>query len=186
MNGELGYSLPPAIRRISASFRLGGWIGFWIQVVVGVLASIMFSIFLMGGETQSFKAGASLFATPSLVLIFINVFWCFRYVLFGRKLRTSNPDVRPKPKEAVRVVQIGLLISLIGLALSIMAAESIVAPLFFKGLDQGLVGLGANVPVNNFISAADILSVFAVTNATFTHFVGLCVSLWLQLVVNRQ
>lgn len=186
MTGELGYSLPPAIRRIATNFRLAGWMGLWIQAVIGVIATLMFTIFLMGGGASAAKAGASLFLTPSLCLIFVKVFWCFRYVRFGRRLRTSNPDLRPKPKDAVRIVSIGLMISLVGTALAIMGAESIVAPLFFKGLDQGLVGIAANVPIANFITAGDILSVFAAINTTFTHFVGLCVSLWLQFMVNRQ
>ena len=139
----------------------------------------------MGSETESFKATASLFGTPALVLIFIGVFWCFRYVLLGRKLATTNPDLRPKPKDAARVVRIGLLISLVGLGLSIMGAEAIIGPLLIKGFDQGSVRIGQNIPVINSITAGDILSVFSVVNAAFTHFIGVCVALWLQFVVNR-
>ncbi len=185
MTGELGYSLPPAIRRIATSFRLAGWVSLWAQAVVGLLASLMFTIFLMGGETQSAKAGASIFTTPALAIIFISAFWGFRYVLFGRRLSKANPDLRPKPKDAARVVRIGLVISLVGMAFAIMGSEAMIAPLLFKGLDQGFVSIGANVPVANFITAGNILSVFAAINAIFTHFIGLCVSLWLQQAIDR-
>ena len=74
MTGELGYARPPAIRRIAANFRLCGWIGLWGQVVVGILSTLTFTTFLMGGETESFKATASLFAPPALALVFVGVF----------------------------------------------------------------------------------------------------------------
>ncbi|MEO1621894.1 MAG: DUF3611 family protein [Cyanobacteria bacterium J06632_3] len=185
MTGELGYSLPPAIRRIANSFRLLGWIGLWAQAVVGVISSLMFTIFLMGSEPANVKAGAALFTTPALGTVFISAFWGFRYVLFGRKLGTSNPDLRPKPKAAIRIVRIGLMVSLIGMALSIMGAESIVARFLSKALDQGFFAFGAGSAAPNIITAGDILAVFASINAIFAHFVGLCVSLWLQYVVNR-
>ena len=185
MTGELGYSLPPAIRRIAANFKRAGWIGLWVQAVVAVISSLMFTIFLMGGEPPEIKASAAFFTTPALIGAFISAFWGFRYVLFGRKLGTTNPDVRPKPKAAIRIVRLGLVISLVGMALAIMGAESIVARFLSKALDQGFFALGAGGTVPNIITAGDILAVFSAINAIFAHFIGLCVSLWLQYVVNR-
>ncbi|MEL6471205.1 MAG: DUF3611 family protein [Cyanobacteria bacterium J06623_4] len=185
MTGELGYSLSPAIRRIARSFRLLGWVGLWVQAVVGVISSLMFTIFLMGGEPPEVKAAAGLFTTPALGTVFISAFWGFRYVLFGRKLATTNPDLRPKPKAAIRIVRIGLLISLIGMALGIMGAESIVARFLSKALDQGFFALGAGGTAPNIITAGDILAMFSATNAIFALFIGLCVSLWLQYIVDR-
>ena len=187
MTGELGYSLPPAIRRIARNFRIAGWIGLWVQAVVGALSAIMFFIFILEETNNSVKAGASLFLTPALVAVCIGVFWSFRYVLFGRKLGNRNPDLRPKPKDAVRIVRIGLIIALVGQALAIMGGESVVAPLLFKGLSQRQMTIDSRTGqfISSLISAGDILPLFAAINATFTHFVGLCASLWLQYVVDR-
>ncbi|MEL6855440.1 MAG: DUF3611 family protein [Cyanobacteria bacterium J06607_13] len=109
MTGELGYSLPPAIRRIARSFRLLGWVGLWAQAVVGVISSLMFTIFLMGGEPPEVKAAAALFTTPALGTVFISAFWGFRYVLFGRKLATTNPDLRlmSRPMRTMRIAALG-------------------------------------------------------------------------------
>ena len=187
MTGELGYSLPPAIRRIAKNFRIAGWIGLWIQAVVGVLSAIMFFIFILEETSTQAKAGASLFMTPALIAVFISVFWSFRYVQFGRKLANRNPDLRPKPKDAVRIVRIGLIITLIGQGLAIMGGESVVAPLLFKGLSRGQMTVDSQTGqfISSLINAGDILPLFAAINTTFTHFVGLCASLWLQYVVDR-
>lgn len=187
MTGELGYSLPPAIRRIARNFRIAGWVGLWVQAVVGVLSSILFFIFVLEEPNNSVKASASLFLTPALIAVGIGAFWSFRYVLFGRKLSNRNPDLRPKPKDAVRIVRIGLTIALVGQALAIMSGESIVAPLLFKGLNRGRMTVDSQTGqfVTGLISAGDILPLFAAINTTFTHFAGLCVSLWLQYVVDR-
>ena len=187
MTGELGYSLPPAIRRIARNFHLLGWIGLWVQAVVGALSAIMFFIFVMEESNNSVKAGASLFLAPALIAVCVGVFWSFRYVLFSKKLSNRNPDLRPKPKDAVRAVRIGLAIALVGQALAIMGGESVVAPLLFKGLNQRGVTLSPTGGfTSGFISAGDILPLFAAINTMFTHFIGLCASLWLQYVVDRQ
>lgn len=187
MTGELGYSLPPAIRRIARNFRIAGWIGLWMQAVVGALSAVMFFIFVLEETNDSVKTSASLFLAPALVAVAISVFWSFRYVLFGRKLGSRNPDLRPKPKDAVRIVRVGLIIGLVGQALAIMGGESVVAPLLFKALNQRGVTLSPTGGfTSGFISAGDILPLFAAINTTFTHFVGLGASLWLQYVVDRQ
>lgn len=188
MTGELGYSLPPAIRRIARNFRIAGWLGLWVQAVVGTLSAIMFFVFLLGEGNNSAKAGAGLFLTPALVAVCIGVFWSFRYVLFGRKLGNRNPDLRPKPKDAVRIVRIGLIIGLVGQALAIMGGESVIAPLLVKGLSQSGVTVDGQTGqfVARRIDAQDILPLFAAINTTFTHFTGLCASLWLQYVVDRS
>ena len=54
-----------------------------------------------------------------LLSAFISASWGFRYVLLGRKLRKSNPDLRPKPKDAIRAVRIGIIISMVGMLLTI-------------------------------------------------------------------
>ncbi|MGC1309580.1 MAG: DUF3611 family protein [Phormidesmis sp.] len=187
MTGELGYALPPAIRRIATNFRLAGWVGFWAQIVVGVISSMMFVIFLMRPATAvtSSKAGLGIFIAPALVVVFIGAFWGFRYTRFAQKMRTSNPDLRPKPKDAVRVVRIGLIISLVGMALSIMGAEASIAALLERTLSQGPVVMGLPGNVSAFITTGDILPLFSVVNAMFTHFIGLCVSLWLEYIINR-
>ena len=187
MTGELGYSVPPAIRRISTNFRLTGWVSLWTQVVIGVISSLLFIVNALEPDTSLSTAGAGIFNALGIALVFVSAFWGFRYVRLGRKLKTSNPDLRPKPRDAAQAVRLGMMISLVGMLLTIIAAESVVALLWLRTLRQ--IGPAAGNVLQNadaYINAADIAVVFSIVNTMFAHFVGLCASLWLQFVIDRQ
>ena len=185
MTGELGYSLPPAIRRIAANFKRVGWASVWVQTVIGVIASILFIFNALEPNAGFTSASADLFTTIGLLTIFVSAFWGFRYVLLGRKLSTTNPDLRPKPKDAIRAIRIGLSISLIGMLVTIFGAEVVIADLWTRSLRQVAIG-ALSQDSSAFINAADIAVVFSVINAIFAHYVGLCASIWLEYVTNRQ
>lgn len=190
MTGELGYSLPPAIRRIATNFRISGWVSFWVQVVIGVISLLLFLINVLdqnlsAGNKTSSIVGASLFVAIGILAVFVGAFWAFNYVRLGRKLKTSNPDTRPKPKDAIRSVRIGLIISLVGMGVTLVGAQSVVALLWLRSLRQVSFGIGTADP-DAFIRADDIAIVFSFINTLFAHFIGLGVSLWLQYVVDRQ
>lgn len=186
MTGELSYSLPPAIRRISTNFRLAGWISLWSQVVIGVISSLLFIVNALEPDASLSNAGAGIFNSLSIVLIFISAFWGFRYVRLGRQLRKDNPDLRPKPRDAAQAVRIGTAISLGGMFLTIIAAQSVVAMLWLRALRQVATFGGISQDTAAFINAADIAVVFSVVNTMFAHFIGLCASLWLQYIIDRQ
>ncbi len=186
MTGELGYSLPPAIRRIATNFRLVGWVGLWSQVVVGVISTLLFIVNALEPNTSLSNTGADLFHALGILFVFISAFWGFRYVRLGRRLRTSNPDLRPKPKDAAQAVRIGILISLVGMLLTIIGAEAMVATLWLRSLRQVATFGGISQDSSAFINAADVAVVFSVINTMFAHLIGLSVSLWLQYVIDRQ
>jgi hypothetical protein len=186
MTGEIGYALPPAIRRISANFRLAGWISLWAQTIIGVMSTLLFVIDALESDTRFSNAGSGFFTALGLMAAFVSAFWGFRYVLLGRKLRNPNPDVRPKPKDAVRAVRIGTIIAMVGMLVTILGGSSVVGSLWLRSLRQ-LSTSGVVLQDNSaFINAADIAVVFSVVNTMIAHYIGLCVSLWLQYVVDRQ
>ncbi|MEO0770976.1 MAG: DUF3611 family protein [Cyanobacteria bacterium J06649_4] len=182
MTGELGYSLPPAIRRISKNFRLAGWSSFWAQIVIGVISTLLFLINALAQDNNLSNPGSNLFQTAGILFVFAGAVWGFRYVRLGRKLGSSNPDLRPKPKDATQAVRIGTLISMLGMLLTIVAAQAVVALVWLQALSQ--------VNNNNFnfrpINAVEIAVIFSAVNTMFAHFIGLCASLWLNYVVNRS
>lgn len=186
MTGELGYSLPPAIRRISTNFRFTGWVSLWAQVVIGVISSLLFIVNALEPDTSLSSAGAGIFNSIGIALVFVSSFWGFRYVRLGRKLKTSNPDLRPKPRDAAQAVRIGIAISLGGMFVTLIAAESVVALLWLRALRQIAPMGGVLQDTAAFINAADIAVVFSIVNTMFAHFIGLCASLWLQYIIERQ
>ena len=185
MTAELEYSLPPAIRRISGAFRRFGWISFWAQIVLGVIASLalIFAIASVSSRTASPDPGAGaglFFTTIGQVAVFVGAFWAYRYTRIGRLLRSADDAKRPKPKAAIRILKIGLFISLGGMLLTLLGAEATVGALLAKALSQpqGAAVFGAGSSVSQYVQPLDIFIIQANTNILLAHFVGLVFTLW--------
>jgi hypothetical protein len=193
MNSELDYSLPPAIRRISAAFRWAGWVSFWIQVVLAVVSSLMLlsALGLIGARTAAGGANAGtgvgvLLALAGLVAVYSSIYWAFRYALLGRRLRSRDASKRPSPKDAIQVLRIGIVISMVGMLLTLFGGQALIGSLLGKALLQpqgGTVFMPGNI--NQYVEAFDIFIVQANTNTLLAHFVSLSATLWLLRTVNR-
>jgi hypothetical protein len=197
MNSELDYSLPPAIRRISAAFRWAGWVSFWIQVVLAVVSSLMLlsALGLIGARTAAGGANAGtgvgvLLALAGLVAVYSSIYWAFRYALLGRRLRSRDASKRPSPKDAIQVLRIGIVISMVGMLLTLFGGQALIGSLLLKALLQpqgGTVFMPGNI--NQYVEAFDpgifIFIVQANTNTLLAHFVSLSATLWLLRTVNR-
>jgi hypothetical protein len=187
MTQELEYSLPPAIRRISTAFRRFGWISFWAQIVLGVIASLalLFAIASLaarnGGNNPGAGAGV-FFTSVGQIAVFVSAFWAFRYTRLGRQLRSRDESKRPKPKDAIRALKIGLFISLGGMLATLLGAEATVGALLAKALSQpqGAAVFGAPGGVSQYVQPLDIFVIQANTNILLAHFVGLVLTLWIM------
>ena len=193
MTGDLSYSLPPAVRRIANNFRLVGWISFWVQAVTGVIASLLFASAILGIQLTNRNSGNSgaggglLFSILGLLAVYVGAYWAFRYTRFSRRLRTSNPDLRPKPKDAAQIITRGLIISLSGMFLGLMGSGAVVGALMLKAISQPQTGVVLNPnDVTRYIEPLDIFVVQASTNTLVAHFAAILSSLWLSRTVNRQ
>lgn len=193
MTGELGYSLPPAVRRIANNFRLAGWVSFWVQVVSGVIATLLFVTSLLGLQSVSNRGGAEnaaagsgfLLAALGVAAVYVGAFWAFQYTRFARKLKSTNPDLRPKPKNAAKMIATGLSISLLGMFFGLLGAGGVVGALMLKVISQPQ----SNVAIVNPSLAVEPLDVFlvqATINALIAHFAGIVGSLWLSRTINKQ
>ena len=142
MTRETDYSIPPAVRRIAGSFRLVGWISFWIQVVLGVVAGgiLLFASATFGarsGDTSNPGTGTGLIlASLGLIAVFVSAFWSFRYAQLGRRLRSRDASKRPSPKDALQALRIGLIISMVGMLVTLMGGQALIGSLLGKALIQ--------------------------------------------------
>lgn len=192
MTGELEYSLPPAVRRISGAFRRFGWISFWVQVVLAVISSglLLFasaSFSNRSGEGSNPGTGVGLFlAGVGLVAVYFSAFWAFRYTRLGRRLRSRDATKRPTPKDTIKALRIGLIISLAGMLVTLMGGEALVGALVGKALTQPqgfpITGTGN---ANQYIRAFDIFIIQANINTLLAHFAALVATLWLLRTVNQ-
>ncbi|WP_421657413.1 DUF3611 family protein [Leptothermofonsia sp. ETS-13] len=183
-------AVSPTLRDIAKNFRLTGWIGFWVQLVLTVISSVilLFAGALSrspGANQNSPTTGIGVVVTifGILVLLF-NMYWAlFRYIPIGRRL-DGNPANRPKRPETIQVLRTGLIASLVGMLLSLLGAQATVGLLAAKAFNQGIGGF-VNTDPSKFIQPLDILVVQASVNVILAQFFGIGAALWLLNRITR-
>ncbi|MGG6297509.1 DUF3611 family protein [Leptolyngbya sp. AN02str] len=202
MSSQLdSYTLPPAVKRVANAFRLTGWVSFWAQAAMGIISTLVLffsSLFINTNRTipnipnvgstvvrsNNPGLGFGLFLTSGgLIALYLGIFWAFRYVQLSRRLKSSKTQSRPKRGDAFQILRNGLVISIIGMFLTLLGAFSIVGALVGKSFQFG-VTLGG-LP-SNFIEGADIFTVQGALLVLFGHFLATVSSLWLLRTMNRQ
>jgi amino acid transporter len=185
-------SLPPAVQRVSNSFRLSGWISFWTQIILSVISAALlgFGGVNRGAATQPGVApnpglgGGIFFAVAGLVALFIGAYWAFSYTRLARRLKTPDAQARPKPGDLIKMLRLGLLINLLGTLLTLLGAQAIVGSLLLKSFAQA--GSLFSGTLSRFVTPLDIFLVQANINTLMAHFFGIIATLWLIQVMNRK
>ncbi|WP_071515375.1 DUF3611 family protein [Geitlerinema sp. PCC 9228] len=187
-------NLPPTIQRVIPWFQKVGWIGFWAQVVLGVVAAVIFLFVLLfgssegNGNTQGSNGTLpGLFlAVVGLLFLGLSIFWSFRYTRLARQLATADSSSRPTKADTIQLLRRGLYVNLIGMGVSLMGAESITGILFFKSLRSQTAGFINPRRINDLIEPLDIYVVLANTHTIVAHFIGLVAALLLLSVITRE
>lgn len=186
--------VPPTLQQIATTFRLAGWASFGIQLVLGVVSTIVLIVASLSPSVgpqgqRSAGAGTSfgiVLAVSGIVTLGIGVYIAFRYTRIGRRLLSSNPNNRPRKADTVQILRLGLVVNLVGTLLTILGAQAIVGILLVRSLSLPQ-GLGATFyNPQQIIRPVDIFVVQANTNTVAAHFAGLVASLFLLNRVNKQ
>lgn len=178
------------IQEIAQAFRLTGWISFWAQLVLGVVAAVVlgFASFSRDVSTGQKNVGTGLgifFAVIAVIALGASIFWAFRYIRISKQLQSSNPNNRPRKADTIQLLRLGLSINLVGLLVGLIGAQAIVGALLAKALTlPGGVGV-FQIDPSRIIRPLDIFVVQANTNTVAAHFAGLLGSLWLLNRVSR-
>lgn len=188
--------LPPALRRIIKSFRLFGWISFWVQGVLAIVSTLILGfssavISLQNTTEDSVRnnpgAGAGLFfAVIGLLSLYAGAYWAFRYTRLSRQLRDKEGRARPKPGDVIQTLRLGLIINLVGMFLTLIGGEALIGALVAKALSQPQGGSAFFERITQAIQPLDIWVVQANTNIALAHFIGIALSLWLLQTMGRQ
>ena len=173
----------PNVLKVILAFRMWGWIGVWFQIVLGVISSI---ILLLAG-TRNVSQATNVnpannpgtipglgFAWIALLVLVIGIFWNFRYTQISKKLRSA--EERPSRAQTVKTLKIGIVISLVGMLITLVGAFAIVGSLTGKSLTPQAQTLGLQIIT---VQPIDMLVVQSNTNIILAHFGGLITSLWL-------
>ncbi len=186
-NLDIDSSTPQTVRRISGLLRRVGWVGFWLQLVLAAISTLIFLFaipFASTGARNPSTGGSLLFATIGLLAVYASTFWSSRYISIGRKLK--NPDLRPKKADTIRLIQLGLLCSILGLGASILGAQSISGTLLGKSLSLAQpFAVYSPDALSKIIQPLDIFIVLANTHTITAHFIGIVCALWLLSKITK-
>ncbi|MBE9117622.1 DUF3611 family protein [Lusitaniella coriacea LEGE 07157] len=171
---------PAAIQRVSSELKWAGNIGFWVQLVLGVvsLVTVLFSApsLINSENTITQGTGFGVFsAICGLIVLAVGIYFSFRYIAIARLLQNANPAERPKKVDTLKIIRIGLMVNLLGLLLTIIGAEAIVGIVLLKSLARPQLALGSDP--REFVNSIDLLVIQANTNTIAAHFAGIVSSL---------
>ncbi|WP_013323595.1 DUF3611 family protein [Gloeothece verrucosa] len=188
-DGELAAPLSQGAVKAASTLRMAGNIGFWLQLVFGVLAAVLLLLAAAGltaaGDTKTIQgAGFSLFcATGGILALIISLIFFFRYRKIAQLIQYGDPAIRPHKKSTLQAIKLGLVANLLGMLLAILGAESFVGVLWQKlsSLPQGTTIYNTSqLPQPN-----EILLVLANTHTIFCHFIGIVIALLLLDRLNK-
>ena len=134
-----------------------------------------------GGSAYSLWSSGFAFSGIGAISALVNAIWTWNMTRMSRRIaRKKIEDSRVIPT-LKRLSQVSVTISLLGMLVTLFAAEQIVGTLASKVLSsQGLVPTLAIGTQLNQIQALDIFLVQANTNILVSHYVPLVSFLWLQ------
>jgi uncharacterized membrane protein YidH (DUF202 family) len=184
MTNDLNSYLPtPTKQKFAATFHIVRPISFWIQLALGAVSglALLLAIFSRNVTTQTtsnsvMSFGVFLGIIGILVLCF-RLYWVNRYRRLDKLLQSPNRELQPSKQDVIQVLQIGLIVSFVGLFLAFLASEVTVIAVLSKTLaiPQGL----AVYRPENVIRSLDIFVVLANVNLIGAHLVGSATSLGL-------
>jgi Protein of unknown function (DUF3611) len=191
LNPEVANPTPQEIARF---FRLLGWIGFWLQSLLGFIPILVVvsTVLFNPGRQQSDGLSFGLFsAIACLLLLLFSIYWCFRYTQLAKKL--EMPDLRPAKSQVIRDVKLGLIINIGSMAIAVLIAMMRVGELTFKmlTLPQGSTVITPNQAkttlVQGFpIAPSNMIAIQAMVNTIAAGLVGVVAALLLLYLVGQH
>ncbi|MCS7030765.1 MAG: DUF3611 family protein [Gloeomargarita sp. SKYG116] len=164
-------------KRLQAAYTLkrASWVGFWVQVVLGVVASLIL-LFALLQRRARLQSGLGLFlGLLGIATLALGIWLKYRSVELARRLADAEWEERPRKNEVFNRLFMEMGVSLMGMLATLLGTFVVVGSLFAKALlvPQGTIAL-ATQPVD----AMDILVVQGLLNTIAAHFGALLTSLW--------
>jgi len=178
------------LESIAKSFTRLGWLGFWIQLVVGILPLAMLiyiTVNKLAGGTLTFGFTDYL-ALAGLVLLAFTACWSIRYTRLGKRI--ADPARCPTWSAVVRTLWIGLWAGIVGIFMSVLLLVIEVFRLLFLFMKAPQAG----VPVirteadqrTAWVSAIDVVSLLTDLCTLIGELVVIGTTLWLLFRVTRS
>lgn len=180
-NYQITRPLPPNVKRAAFILLWSGRVGFWGQLILGVLAAALLFLSVAGLVAQDKSTEGTSFSVfcsiAGVIALLISIIICFRYIRISQLMRVSDATKRPKKTSTLQLIRIGLFSNLVGIFLSIIGAEGFVGILWRKlsNIPQG----AAVYDTSKLPTPSEILLLLANTHTILCHFAGIVVGLYL-------
>lgn len=167
---------------IAPTFTRLGWLGFWLQIIIGSLPVILMAYFF--AFSQANRPGLRFIeylTIANLVLLAFAALWSYRYTRLGRRI--ADPARRPAQASVVKTVWTGVIVGAMGMFLSmtVLLIEAAKLLYYFLKAPQGgmpvLQTSGADAV--HWISSLDMVSLVALVLMLFCELIVLAFALWL-------
>jgi len=173
-----------SLASIATLYRRVSWVSWWFQVILSVIGGVILTFantVRKGGSTYALWSSGFAFSGIGAISALLNAFWTWNITRTTRRVAKRKIDDSRVVPTLRRLSKISVTVSLLGMVLTLFAAEQIVGTLASKVLSsQGLVPTLAIGTQLNQIQALDIFLVQANTNILVAHYVPLVAYLWLQ------
>ncbi|MGB3533912.1 MAG: DUF3611 family protein [Microcoleaceae cyanobacterium] len=173
----------PSKTQFAKTLKVLGRISFWIQLVLGIAASITLLLVTISRNnsagTNNPWIGLGLFlAISSIIVLGFRVYWAWRYTRVAKQLQGDIPKKNISKTKVIDILKLGLIASLIGLLLAFFAAEITTVTVLTKALSQPQ-GVAVYQPENT-VRSLDLFLILADVNLIGAHLLGSINSLGLS------
>lgn len=191
------------VERVGGVLRWTGWLSFWVQIALAVVAALMLG-FAVAGRSFNQAIDPAFGAAPGYEIsplsttpgLGIGIFWAiagiavllygafvaFRLTRFAKRMGNHDPAIHPRKIEVTNLLRLAVMAGLVGLLVTILGGGATLGVLIGKtiSLPQGVAVYDPTRVVRSldiFVAMANLVGITA-------HFIGILIPLsilnWLR------
>ena len=171
----------PGNRRALALWRVG-WLSWWCQIILTTISAVVLTFAKVSAPStatnpEAALASGFLFASAGAVFSLMSSFWTWRLVRLARLESSEASGVQKIVRRTQKALRFGAKLNLVGMALTLLAAEQVVGTLIMKALvaPGSLAGVWSGTAPSGLtaFNTIDVFVIQATTNTLCAHFISL-------------
>ena len=171
----------PGNRRALALWRVG-WLSWWCQVILTTISAVVLAFAKVSApstatQPEAALASGFLFASAGAMFSLMSSFWTWRLVRLARLESSEASGVQKIVRRTQKALRFGAKLNLVGMALTLLAAEQVVGTLIMKALvaPGSLAGVWSGTAPSGLtaFNTIDVFVIQATTNTLCAHFISL-------------
>jgi hypothetical protein len=179
--------LPKAISKLVRRLRLFGWIAFWIQLGLAIIAALLLLFSTKGQAISPNLARISSGITWGIfgfALLCLTIIFFFHYPRSARKI-ALEPDhyINPQKKTSPLFLRLNIKLSLLGVFAGFFGMGASISLLIAKTVSQP-PGIAITNP-SKIVRALDVFILLVNFDLLVAHFIGGVISIWIAVLASR-